>query len=95
MAVLHRVSICLASRSIVEDEEIELGQPLWVGEDVEIDDLVVLDRDAEDGEHLPSGAKTIPAAPFTSAGREERARSENASASPATSRAPRNQPRRR
>jgi hypothetical protein len=38
---------------------------------------------------LPSGATTMPAAPFTSAGREERVRSENATASPATSRAPR------
>ena len=57
VAVLRRVSICLASRSIVEDDEIELGQPLGVGEDVEIDDLVVLDRDAEDGEHCPPGRR--------------------------------------
>ena len=36
-------------RSIVQDDEIELGQPFRVGEDVKLDDLVVLDRDAENG----------------------------------------------
>ena len=45
----HRVSVCLVGRSIVQDDEIELGQPFRVGEDVKLDDLVVLDRDAENG----------------------------------------------
>ena len=34
----HRVSVCLVGRSIVQDDEIELGQPFGVGEDVKLDD---------------------------------------------------------
>jgi hypothetical protein len=41
------------SSSVVEDRQIELEEPLWVGEEVELDDLAVPHCDGADRERLP------------------------------------------
>jgi EmrB/QacA subfamily drug resistance transporter len=41
--------------SVVEHDEVEAGEPLGVGEDVDLDDAAVADGDAHDGEDLAAG----------------------------------------
>ena len=47
MATLIMSPFVRRAGSILEDEEIELGKPFGVAEDIELDDLVVLVRDHE------------------------------------------------
>jgi hypothetical protein len=76
-------------RSVVQDRQVEPAEALGVGEDVDGHDPPAPDREAHDREQPSTRATTTPAAPFTSAGRANRASQANASARSATAGAPR------
>src|SRR6266545_1785931 len=46
------VATCLLS--VVEDRQVELAQPRWVGEDVDLDDPAAPDREAQDRKRPPA-----------------------------------------
>ena len=78
------------SESVVEHGQVEPRDALRVGEEVELGDPPVLDRDGADRERpAVRGRSTIPAAPLTSARRMVRSTRDHSSAWPATVSAPR------